>query len=116
MATRYKWLSGDVNWLDYGGKWYKKDESGDYTVRELINMRDCCGSDAEYTYAVRMFSINLDDISDGLKDESMSICGCDESWDDLTDDRKLEMLVSSHGHGLYEEYEGNNYKKLFAMV
>lgn len=48
---RFKFLSGDVNWMDYGGKWIsQKLNNGDFDyflVLELLNMDDACGRDNE---------------------------------------------------------------------
>lgn len=49
--TRFKFLIGDVNWLDYGGKWVsQKLNNGEFDywlVLELTNMDDACGRDNE---------------------------------------------------------------------
>jgi hypothetical protein len=48
---KFAFLTGDVNWLNYGGKWISpKLNNGDFDywiVMELINMDDACGRDNE---------------------------------------------------------------------
>jgi hypothetical protein len=60
----FKFLTGDVNWLDYGGKWIRKVGARRYHVIELINWEDAVGSDADAlpTYHVDLSEIDLDEV------------------------------------------------------
>jgi hypothetical protein len=48
---RFQWLTGDSNWLTYGGKWISpKLNNGDFDywlVLEFLNMDEACGRDNE---------------------------------------------------------------------
>jgi hypothetical protein len=48
---KFRFLTGDANWLDYGAKWISpKQKNGDFDywlVIELTNMDDACGRDNE---------------------------------------------------------------------
>lgn len=51
MNIRFRFFTGDVNWLAYGGKWVSpKQSNGEFDywlVLELVNMDDGCGRDNE---------------------------------------------------------------------
>lgn len=61
----FKFLTGDVNWLDYGGKWYRKVGKRHYHVIEFINWSEMVGeADAKEIgskYSVQLSSVAFDD-------------------------------------------------------
>jgi len=113
----WKWLTGDVNFTDYGGSWYRKIDDLRYHVIRLDNWEDMAGADAsEYTYNVTLSEVNLGD-ADQLQ-AAMKSCG----WEDGTDDYgnplpDLAKVDAMHGFGARAhlgEWNGNNYRKMLA--
>ena len=60
----FKWLSGDVNYADYGGKWIRCAKLRLHHVIELTNMDDACSRDnvGHPTYVVELSAVDLDEI------------------------------------------------------
>jgi hypothetical protein len=110
---RFKFLSGDVNFREYGGKWIsKKLNNGDFDywmVIELINMNEH-DPNAPFTYWVILSAVSPDEAKDQLE----SCCSCyGYELSEITDDEmKVEVL---HGCGVSSplwDSSGENYKKL----
>ena len=60
LMTGWAFLTGDVNYKDYGGKWYRQVGDGLYHVIELINMVDAFGDDVDFTYMVTLQEIDVE--------------------------------------------------------
>lgn len=115
MNPRFKWLTGDVNYLEYGGKWISQkivDESLEYyLVMSLDNLSDCIGDDAEYTYLMRLCVVSPSAVDKETRRRAFEGCGVEDD-DNLTPEMLVEIL---HSYGAYsEEWSemGNNYKLL----
>lgn len=115
---KFKFLTGDINWLQYGGKWVsKKLNNGEFDywlVIELINMDDACGRDNEGrpTYNVSLSAVSPDQAGEENVKRALASCGLENTEDEVTDLMKVEML---HGYGisaLIWQCDGNNAKKL----
>ncbi len=111
----FKFLTGDVNYVDYGGKWYREVRKGCYHIIELTNMPDACGADAIYTYCVDLAEVDVLATSQFQLDSALNSCG----WDGIHDleGRQLELATAEilHGHGNKAplgQWESNNYLDL----
>ena len=109
-TVRFTWLSGDVNYLDYGGKWfYNTKVEGYYLVMELINLLE---NDSQSTerYMIELSIVNCRKVEPDKMRSVKSFCGIDD--DNLPEDYLVECC---HSYGLKSvEYSatGNNYKQL----
>lgn len=127
---RFHWLSGDLNWQDYGGKWIRQVGEHRYHVIELTNMPDACGKDATYTYDVCLSEIDLDALSTEAKQSALSSWGIetnaglyqrdDSVWspvDDYEPERALVEMLHSYGAKapLWQD-GGNAYAPLLAAA
>ena len=57
---RFEFLTGDVNWKDYGGKWYRRTGDHEYYVIEFINWEDATGEPhPQGKYCVEVSSVDL---------------------------------------------------------
>lgn len=109
---KFKFLTGDVCWQEYGGKFIsKKFNNGEfdyYYVMEVINWYEFESSPA-FTYHVQLSVIapsEFDEI-----ESAINSCG----WDgmDLNDDLMLVELISSYAGGaLIWQESGNNIRSL----
>ena len=52
MSNKWEFLTGDCNYKEYGGKWYKEVNNRCYHVIELINMHEATGEENQPKYAV----------------------------------------------------------------
>ena len=43
VDNRFHWLTGDVNYREYGGTWYRRDDDTTFTIVEMVNMEDATG-------------------------------------------------------------------------
>ncbi len=110
---KYHWLTGDVNWKDYGGKWYRYDGYSCYTIIELINMDDACGDVSDGKYLVIVSDISLSDVSLSTVQSAYRSCGIAATEETMKD--QLFLLEVLHGYGACDNIAnkyGNNYLKL----
>jgi len=119
MTTRFTFLTGDSDWLSYGGKWISpKYNNGDfdyYLVRTLINMEEATGGEAEFKYRVQLSAVVPSEVVNykSVMENSNMDADDDRQWKNIPDIERVQMLAD---YGLYahmKEWEGNNYKKLF---
>lgn len=114
---KFKFLSGDINWKDYGGKWIsKKFNHGDFDfayVRELINWHGVTGKTDWDKYLVTISCVAPDEVSAEQKQSAMESCWQDKKFEGLDWETKVKVLYEDGiKAGLYESY-GNNYSVLF---
>ena len=59
---RFRFLTGDVNFTDYGGKWWRSVGDRRFHVLELSNMDDLCGKDnaGQPPYLLELTEVDLD--------------------------------------------------------
>ena len=111
-----KWvfLTGDVNWKQFGAKWFKIDNyNDDYCyVIEIINFEDATGEkikdeNGEYTYVGLLYTVLLDNES-AIK-SALDLYG--ETLEDLkrlTKKQRIKRIaeaISSYGYPLDRECE-----------
>ena len=120
MTIRFTCLTGDSDWLSYGGKWISpKYNNGDfdyYLVRTLINMEEAVGGEAKFKYLVRLSVVVPSEVIDYVS--VMQSCGRDDEyrqWKNIPDIERVEMLDDYGIYACMKEWEGNNYKKLFKL-
>lgn len=97
---KWSFLSGDVNWEDYGGKFVSGPMTdSDYPVWyviDVVNMHDACGRDATSEYCVELSVVSPGFAGeDGLRQAA-------ESWS-LTPDEVGDGLMAIevlHSYGL----------------
>jgi len=120
MTTKFTFLTGDSDWLSYGGKWISpKYNNGDfdyYLVRDLINMEEAVGGEAEFRYCVQLSVVVPSEFANYKS--VMQSCGRDDEdreWEDIPDIERVEMLADYGGCAYIKTWDGNNYKKLFKL-
>lgn len=116
--TKFKFLTGDVNWLDYGGKWVsQKLNNGEFDywlVIELLNMDDACGRDNE---GKDKYNVSLSCVSPGEAgreniEKAKECCGWEDGAHTLNDLGLVEMLHSYGVSAHLWQADGNNAHKL----
>lgn len=114
MASNFKkqWeYSGDVNMLDYGGKFIRHVGGRRYHVVELTNMDEACGRDNQGRdrYVVELSEVDLDTAD---VQAAYSSCGPGKDIADIADIWLAEMV---HGYGQKAplgSWEGDNGHRL----
>jgi hypothetical protein len=115
--VRFSFLTGDVNWSEYGGKWISQklyDGARDYwLVKELVNMDDACGRDNEGKpkYHCSLAEVRIDDPD---LEAALSCCGIEDEAEEVSVRDKVEAIQSYSGGMIIWQESGNNYSKLFA--
>lgn len=101
MSDRYYFLTGDVNWREYGAKWIKRCPyygGTEYYVLELINWEDAQGEPVQlrgnsYDYP-NMYGGPHHNIPAGSYKYSVQVTHFDTSWYDKAE---LERALESSG-------------------
>lgn len=121
MAATWQFLTGDVNWREYGGTWYKQDDYDKdvfYTV-QFINFVETTGeyyNGVKYVVIIATVDIGIWDDSD-IK-SALSVIGM--TMDDLnamSENDRIPTLVEvllENGYADQDEvlYSDNAYKLL----
>lgn len=116
MNNKWKFLTGDICFTIYGGKWYKQISDTVYHVIELLNLHECTGDETIEKYNVSLQEIDLAKVSQHDLDSAMSCCGLEINESDITPVITIEVLSD---YGLYApmgNWSGNNYKQLLGKA
>lgn len=118
-SMKFSFLTGDCNWLDYGGKWVsKKLNNGDFDywlVIELINMDDACGRDNEgqAKYNVCLSAVSPAEAGDEKMHSAFECIGMEENHE--LQKNPLAQVEALHSYGISAplwQDNGNNARKL----
>ena len=120
---RFTFLTGDVNWQDYGGKFVSKrlnnGEFDYWLVIEVINMLDATGEDTGGKYAVSLLSVSPSEAGEDNLKKAFESCGLDaEDQADLRANPLVQVEVLS-SYGIYAQLQsigGNNLSKLMREI
>lgn len=111
---KFKFLTGDMNWKVYGGKFVSpKLNNGDFDywlVLEVINMHEATGEENQPKYNVSLHAVSPDQAGQENLDKALESCGCPDV--ELTDLIKVETLDSYGVHAVLWHENGNNLNKL----
>lgn len=106
----YEFLSGDLDWRQYGAKWYKYHPGDDWaTVIELVNMRDAVDEHYPQKYMVTVQSVGW---SDGKElRRALETIG-EEHQKNPSVGMKIEAMHAYGGNDLISDDYGNNAKEM----
>src|SRR5208283_4751461 len=117
---RFTFLTGDINWMQYGGTWVsKKLNNGEFDywlAIRIINWEDSCGRDApEETYNVELLSISLSEAGKDNLASAFRCCGLETERDAENRENPLVQVECLLSYGVYAHLwsaDGNNAHKL----
>jgi hypothetical protein len=117
---RFKFLTGDVNWLQYGGSWVSQrlnnGEFDYWIVIRLINWEDACGANApKETYNVELLSVSPSEAGEENLASAFSCCGLDGPEQASLRENPLVQVECLVSYGVYAnlwQANGNNAHKL----
>lgn len=92
----YRFLIGDIDPRNHGGKWYKRISSDEfsYYVIESINMYSATGDISQGKYLFTVQDIHIDYIKPGELESALSFVGLDQE-DHITELMKVEAISAS---------------------
>jgi hypothetical protein len=111
---KFKFLTGDVNWMEYGGKFVSSKLRGkgfDYwMVIDFTNMDDACGDDnnGRPKYHAELSSVSPQQAGRDNLMKAFESCGASEGEVGCGDLIKVEVLHSYGIRGLLWQGDGNN--------
>lgn len=92
----WKFLTGDVNWEDYGGKFYRRVETRFFIIT-VMNWFDAVGEDeATDEFNVSVDMCDLSELNDANKKDLLQSCG----WDGADEDDPLVWAEMMHSSGM----------------
>jgi hypothetical protein len=123
-TTRFKFLIGDVNWSDHGGKFYRRVEKGAtpaggrFHIMEIMRWPE---NEEHLTgrYNVSLAEVDLDAATEAQLRGALNSVGIDDLAEVESDPRiqaliKLDALHSYGEKAPLWDQSGNNYNKLMA--
>lgn len=92
----FRFFMGDVNWLDYGGTWFRKVGPRRWHFIELTNMDEACGRDNEGRdkYVVELSEVDLDGISAETQQSAWRSCDGDCQTTDETTPGERDVITA----------------------
>ena len=112
----FRFLTGDVNWVDYGGKFIsKKLNNGDFDywlVLDFINMHEATGEETQDKYVVQILSVSPQEAGEEHVKSAFRCIGFDKEPKDTSD---IERVLALSEYGIYATIwssSGNNASKL----
>jgi hypothetical protein len=92
----WKFLTGDVNWEDYGGKFYRRVETCFFIIT-VMNWFDTVGEDeATDEFNVSVDVCDIAELNDANKKDLLQSCG----WDGADEDDPLVWAEIMHSYGM----------------
>jgi hypothetical protein len=122
----FRFFTGDVSWLDYGGTWIRQVAARRYHFLELTNMDEACGRDNEGSprYVVELSEVDLDAIGPDVQRSAWESCDGDsqieraDSVEVDTTERDLVAAGACYQYGakapLHSETTSNAHKGIRA--
>jgi len=111
VSSVFRFLTGDIDYLAYGGKWYRKVAAARFHVIELINMWDASGDKSVPQYYVSLLDVDI--TSSDLK-EAMRTCGPDDEELQNNELVNVEALASYGATAPLGQWPGGNARKLLS--
>lgn len=114
---KFRFLTGDVNWLAYGGKWVSsKQNNGDFDywlVLDFVNMEEACGSDndGKPKYHVELCAVSPHEAGETGLASAFECCGVPED----AKQNPLCQVEALHSYGISAhlwQADGKNAHKL----
>ena len=102
-SVRFHFLTGDVSWKDFGGKWISQKlnngEFGYWLVLEHTNLYDSCGEreakEMGGQYMITLYMVSPDQAGEENLKKALECSGMsDQEISSLNDEMKVEALVS----------------------
>jgi len=114
-----KFLTGDINWTEYGGKFItKKLNNGEFDywlVISFSNWEDLTSEECDSKYLVSINAVTSQQEDKTVRDAMYSY-GLENEKENLTGLRLIECLESNGIFAPLKHFEGNNARKLLKMA
>ena len=113
----FNFMSGDVNFLEYGGIFEKSLDDENYHIIVIIPTAEHFRKDemlnpVDFWVILSCVWLDEDDL-----DNALESCGYNQKYyKTITDDMKLDALHSYHGGDQITNIEGNNLNKMIEWI
>lgn len=124
--VRFKFLSGDVNWKEYGGKFVSQElNNGDwpyYLILDVINMHEATGEENQDKYVVEIHAISPMAVKETnpkeLESAFSSMGFSDDQMKEFENNVliQVEMLNDYGILAMLKSFSGNNINKLLKQA
>jgi len=115
MALKFRFLTGDVNWQEYGGKFIsKKLNSGEWDYWMVIEVipYDEFTSDANYKYGIMLMAVSPEACKNHWDEVCKSWGMSEDEFNELDPIGQVDIIQSYGISALLWQSEGNNLKSL----
>lgn len=116
---RFKFLTGDVNWNEYGGKFVsKKLNNGEFDywlVLSVVNMHEATGNYQQDRYNVTIEAVSPQQAGKDNLDEAFGSCGFSDEDLERLENNPLAQVEALSDYGIFAvlwQKSGNNIDKL----
>lgn len=120
---KFKFLTGDINWQEYGGKFVSKrlnnGEFDYWLVIEVINIHDATGEESADKYAVSLLSVSPSEAGEENLRKAFECCGLDSEDQAELRANPLVQIEALTDYGIYAQLKsigGNNLSKLMREI
>jgi len=112
-AEGFLFISGDVNWAQYGGKFAKALDEESFHIIEIINNHEYF-TDYPNEYTVTLCNVYLEDPSLAT---ALRCCSyTPDNYTEITIEMKIDALYTYHGGDLVTSISGNNLEKMLEWI
>ena len=116
-AEDFKFLMGDVNFLSYGGKFFKSWGDDNYHVIEILPTAEYFRKDEMLNPVDYWITLSCLWLEDNRLEDALNCCGYDtDNYKEITIEMKLDALHSYHGGDAITDIEGNNLEKMLDWI
>ena len=116
-ADDFYFLMGDINFTEYGGKFYKHIDEDNYHIIEIIPTQEHFRKDEMLNPVDYWITLSCVWLEDDHLDSALNCCGYDiEYYKEITTEMKLDALHSYHGGDLITNIEGNDILKMLDWI
>jgi hypothetical protein len=109
----WAFLTGDINWEDYGGTWFRNLRDGVYILLRFENMDEACGRDNEGydTYLCDVLQVDLNTLPETELQSALQCCGIDldEIEEQHQEIAKVDACLCYGAYAPLDSTSGNSY-------
>lgn len=117
--VRFHFLTGDVNWQKYGGKFVSNRlNNGDFNywlVLDVINMPEETGDDNQPTYNVSLLAVSPESAGIETVNKALESAGLPDGLE-VTPEIAVEVLCDYGTYAQLKTFNGNNIRALLAQA
>jgi hypothetical protein len=111
LPKSWNFLTGDLNWSEWDGSWYKTTDNDTYQVISLTNLHHAMDHNHPNKYLIEVHELTLSEIDELIIENALHYSSLTNE-PEITNEMKVEALIAYGGYSTWNS-EGNNHSKLF---